>query len=451
MSYSNIKSKSASDKKSRHLLRPSFRCGKKRRRALCGVGVIATILGILVLVSYQAPRANAAKMTLENISTMQEMSWSICNNSAIGSTASLTDIRDGNIYNIRRHEDGNCWMTENLRIIDKTLTPADSDVVTDYVIPDSSLVSFDIDSKYQSQAYYDGNTTNGAYYNWYTATASTGGEPVATDGQVAPGSICPKGWKLPPNSGNGSYIELMQKAGINSDEAGSTKISSAPYNFPYAGYVHNSALTVVGFGGDYWSRTAGSSNNAYRLGFYSSGVDPAYSNVRYHGFSIRCVALGGIATDSNLSVEVYPALMIDAVSNLHQIIDSSMVNTGTISTTITANTNYQVLLSSNDSTMRNPKLDSADDRTIPTISATTPTILTPGTSAWGIATGSPDGSSGNSTYVGITTTPQSYYNTTSLGAYPSQTIHTYGIGVTISPLLPSGIYSTSITVTAVGV
>ena len=215
--------------------------------------------------------------------------------------------------------------------------------------------------------------------------------------------------------------------------------------------TNEGAVRVIGQYGDYWSRTAGSSNNAYRLGFYSSGVDPAYSNVRYHGFSIRCVALGGIATDSNLSVEVYPALMIDAVSNLHQIIDSSMVNTGTISTTITANTNYQVLLSSNDSTMRNPKLDSADDRTIPTISATTPTILTPGTSAWGIATGSPDGSSGNSTYVGITTTPQSYYNTTSLGAYPSQTIHTYGIGVTISPLLPSGIYSTSITVTAVGV
>ena len=104
------------------------------------------------------------------------------------------------------------------------------------------------------------------------------------------------------------------------------------------------------------------------------------------------------------------------------------------------------MLHSNDPDLRNPELTVENAPTIPAASN-----LTPGTSAWGIATGSPDGSSGNSTYVGITTTPQSYYNTTSLGAYPSQTIHTYGIGVTISPLLPSGIYSTSITVTAVGV
>ena len=447
MSYSNIKSKSASDKKSRHLLRPGFRCGKKRRIALYGVGVIATILGILALVSYQAPRANAAKMTLENISTMQEMSWSICNNSAIGSTASLTDIRDGNIYNIRKHEDGNCWMTENLRIIDKTLTPADSDVVTDYVIPDSSLASFDIDSKYQSQAYYDGNTTNGAYYNWYTATASTGGESVATDGQVAPSSICPKGWKLPLSNGNGSFANLTEKARITNDVAGVTKIRSTPYSFSPAGATLNSALQFVDASGYYWSRTASSSINVYSLSFTTFGVSPVVAGDRSVGEPVRCVANGiNPSASSTLSVIVDDTITIDAVSNMEQVVDSKIVNKGNISATISSSTHYQVLLHSNDPDLRNPELTVENAPTIPAASN-----LTPGTSAWGIVTGSPDGSSGNSTYVGITTTPQSYYNTTSLGAYPSQTIHTYGIGVTISPLLPSGIYSTSITVTAVGV
>lgn len=413
--------------------------------------LVLVVYSINILISFPTYAASSTSKTLSDISTMQEMTQTICAKSKVGDTNTLTDTRDNNTYTIRKHEDNNCWMTQNLRLAgEKTLTPADSDVVSDYTLPASDINGFSASNYYASQMYYAGDETNGAYYSWTAATAGTGDADLNSGD--APSSICPKGWKLPPNSGNGSYANFVEKAGITNDVAGSTKIRSAPYSFPYAGGVWGSKLGYSDSYGFYWSRTvySGNSQQAYPLYFNSSIVSPGNHN-RYDGLSIRCVALGGIATDSNLSVEVYPALMIDAVSNMHQIVDSGVVNTGTISTTITANTNYQVLLSSNDSTMRNPKLDSADDRTIPTISATTPTILTPGTSAWGIATGSPDGSSGNGTYVGITTTPQSYYNTTSLGVYPSQTIHTYGIGVTISPLLPSGIYSTSITVTAVGV
>ena len=414
------------------------------------VSIITSVL--YTLITFEAPTAHAASKTLSDISTMQEMTQTICAKSKVGDTNTLTDTRDNNTYTIRKHEDNNCWMTENLRLVgEKTLTPADSDVVSDYILPASDINGFSASNYYASQVYYAGDETNGAYYSWTAATAGTG-DASLTEGN-APSSVCPKGWKLPPNYGNGSYVDFTSAAGITDDANGSTKINSAPYSFPYTGFVGNSALHDVGSSSGYWSRAANSAQGVYHLWFTKSYINSAKTGNSFYGISLRCVALGGIATDSNLSVEVYPALMIDAVSNMHQIVDSSVVNTGTISTTITANTNYQVLLSSNDSTMRNPKLDSIDDRTIPTVDNTTPTILTPGTSAWGIATGSPDGSNGNSnsTYVGITTTPQSYYNTTSLGAYPSQTIHTYGIGVTISPLLPSGIYSTSITVTAVGV
>ena len=68
------------------------------------------------------------------------------------------------------------------------------------------------------------------------------------------------------------------------------KIRSAPYNFPYAGYVNDGSLYVVGSYGAYWSRTALSSTLAYYLRFYSSNVYPASNYNRYGGFSIRCVA-----------------------------------------------------------------------------------------------------------------------------------------------------------------
>jgi len=73
-------------------------------------------------------------------------------------------------------------------------------------------------------------------------------------------------------------------AGITNNAAGSTKIRSAPYNFPYAGGVYNSSLSDVGSYSVYWSRTAHSVTSAYDLDFNSSGVYLA------NGRSIRCVA-----------------------------------------------------------------------------------------------------------------------------------------------------------------
>ena len=224
------------------------------------------------------------------ISTMQEMTAEICRNSDIGAAKNLRDTRDGSEYSIRKHEDGNCWMTQNLRIVNKTITPADSDVTTNYTIPASSLSGFSSSNYYANQVYYANNTTNGAYYSWTAATAGTGTSSV-TSGD-APSSVCPKGWKLPPNSGKGSYTNFTSAAGIANSSAGSNKIRSAPYNFPYAGRALNSSLNVVGSNGYYWSRTTDSANNAYNLIFGGSYVNPANSYDRYRGLSIRCVAVG---------------------------------------------------------------------------------------------------------------------------------------------------------------
>ncbi len=68
-------------------------------------------------------------------------------------TKQLYDIRDGNMYWVAKLADGNCWMTQNLalnlgeRPVDapasysryvKTLTPGDSDVVSEWTVPAST-------------------------------------------------------------------------------------------------------------------------------------------------------------------------------------------------------------------------------------------------------------------------------------------------------------------------
>ena len=254
---------------------------------LCsGVLVLSGLPVFGALTTYAA----GGMQTLADITTMQQMTQQICSNSKVGDTKTLTDTRDNNTYTVRKHEDGNCWMTQNLRIVNKTITPADSDVTANYTIPASSLSGFSSSNYYANQVYYANNTTNGAYYSWTAATAGTGTSSV-TSGD-APSSVCPKGWKLPPNSGKGSYTNFTSAAGITNNAAGSNKIRSAPYNFPYAGRALNSSLNVVGSNGYYWSRTTDSANNAYNLIFGGSYVNPANSYDRYRGLSIRCVAVG---------------------------------------------------------------------------------------------------------------------------------------------------------------
>ena len=88
-----------------------------------------------------------------------------------------------------------------------------------------------------------------------------------------------------------SNLQLFTSAaGIANNADGSNKIRSAPYNFPYAGYVYNGSLNRVGSSGLYWSRTANSSTYAYNLNFNSSSVGPTLNDNRYDGFSVRCVA-----------------------------------------------------------------------------------------------------------------------------------------------------------------
>ena len=242
--------------------------------------------------------AEPSAVTLTKISNMQDMTSQICGNSNIGETATLKDTRDNNTYNVRKHEDGNCWMTQNLRLIGpKTLTPADSDVKSNYALAASingktststgNTSDFSNKKSMTDQSFYRTDTlaANGVYYSWYSATASTGSSNSSGN---APSSLCPRGWKLPPSSGNGSYANFLTAANIGNSSSGVSKLTSTPYKFRLAGYVIDGTLRYDTTESRYWTSYNSSIPPAFSL--YTDNYIAADTNYNYLGFFVRCVA-----------------------------------------------------------------------------------------------------------------------------------------------------------------
>ncbi len=299
--------------------------------------------------------------TLDDIFQMQQMTPEICASSVIGETTYLTDTRgggytNGNVehsYQVTKLSDGNCWMGQNMNLTNKTITPADSNVASDYTIPAHSTSGWSISSSTSNKVYYansngspsSGDYSNndtyrhGAYYTWYAATAGTS-TSATTQYAQAPSSICPKGWRLPSAGIDDnatadvktaqygySYNKLVAgnnylKVGTNSDWT--NKVQSNGYwlggkvadakdaaFFPAAGLVGNGSLGVVGSVGYYWSSTARDGAGTYYLNFISSDVNPSSTdNGRYSGLSVRCVAERGL-----VNIDAMQEMTSDICSN----------------------------------------------------------------------------------------------------------------------------------------
>ena len=219
------------------------------------------------------------KLSLDNIANMQDMTPEVCANTKEHQVATLKDVRDDNTYTVAKLRDGKCWMTQNLRIIDKTITPADSDVTSNYTIPASSLSGFNAYDT--SNAYVDSDS---GFYTWYTATAGTGTVALATYGQNTTVSICPKGWRLPTSVNSGDFQTLYNN--YNSSFA----LRSSPANFTLSGWVNISSHKDRGSYGWYWSSTVSSNYGAHYLRLNASNVTPAFNTNKYNGSSVRCIA-----------------------------------------------------------------------------------------------------------------------------------------------------------------
>ena len=201
---------------------------------------------------------------------MQDLTAAQCSGSSDGATATLKDRRDNNSYTIAKIN-GNCWMTQNLRIAGgTTLTSTYSNVSSSYTIPTTDLTSGN--SYTDGRIHNSGNSTYGYWYNFCAASAGTNcQDSIKYDTTY---DICPKGWRLPTRS---------EFSGIT----GTSYISA--FSPITGGYYMGGSLSNISTG-FWWSATAFASNNQHNLRYNGSSLYTSISGSgNDFGFYVRCI------------------------------------------------------------------------------------------------------------------------------------------------------------------
>lgn len=282
--------------------------------------------------------------TLHDISYMQEMNSCVCSNTTTPSVSSsifdwdgthhgdtsfvprkkLIDSRDNKTYLVSKLADGNCWMSQNLKldlVANEPIIASNNDGTTKTVTPDKTTQTTTFISWSQTEdewnsyspssdaAYFPGGSQegsaptgpgdeydwekNGNYYNWYAATAGTGTMSMVQG--EAQSSICPSGWRLPTNFGERSFFNLAEATyGLEQyEESSYSKSIAAPLNFIKSGMYHSTVGFFMVYNGMYWSSNSYSNELAYIFyispaSYYIHSWD---DNSKYFGFAIRCVAI----------------------------------------------------------------------------------------------------------------------------------------------------------------
>ena len=194
-------------------------------------------------------------------------------------------------YTVRKLADGNCWMTDNLKL---TLSTSHSYEVATFSggtttwTPNqdtSSTNPYNVAISQNTKANVNGGNW---YYPWYAATA---GQGTNTANPTINRSICPKGWRLPSSSEAvaPSFVLLNAAyATLTPTEIKTYPFSYAASAFYYSGNLYN---TIDGI---YWSSTAIETDNlsAYSLRFNANVVNPkSIYSLKSSGQTIRCAAI----------------------------------------------------------------------------------------------------------------------------------------------------------------
>lgn len=252
--------------------------------------------------------------------TMQTMTQSACSALAVytgsnpAALLSLTDSRGGTTrtYTVGKLADNNCWMLDNLKLGSTTgmitLTPADSNVASNFTLPQLYSGTSSTELSYDTPKIYGpvpgdtgaGTTNYGYLYNWSAATAgeSRTSHPAAAGN--APNSICPRNWRLPTGNSTGEFAWLNAKMNNPSATSPSTASGSGYYqnwNFtgPFRGALSGRwwvGFVVQGGNGSLWSSSArpGYSGDAFGAGFNPDMVTPGVGNgSRDGGLGVRCL------------------------------------------------------------------------------------------------------------------------------------------------------------------
>lgn len=240
--------------------------------------------------------------------------WTGCSTMNVGDITALRDMRDNEVYTVAKLADGNCWMTDNLRLNPATASISKSNTnspTDDFVLraPASHTTNTMCNSDNSScvdniifnanntdrnlVASYNANTnavswySYGLNYNWYTATAGNG--TYSSQGNSVQGDICPAGWHLPTGNKNGDFWNL-NRAINNSSTSSDAKFRKYPNNFLWSGDYNTNITTGRGTQGRYWSATPSSGSNAYRLGNSSTTLTIDKNYNKWAAFAVRCIA-----------------------------------------------------------------------------------------------------------------------------------------------------------------
>ena len=183
-----------------------------------------------------------------------------------GSTTTLKDNRDDELYTVSKLGDGNVWMTQNLRFTGTELTPANTNVTSNVTMSYGNITpgySYD-----QALIGKSDNSEYGVYYNYAAASAmSVTGSSNSTD---ATQDICPAGWRLPNNAEINAVVSYK-----------------AQFRPVFTGYYADGTYSDAN-GGYWWASTTASATERYRLYFTSSSYN-IIANVRSLGEPVRCI------------------------------------------------------------------------------------------------------------------------------------------------------------------
>ena len=278
-------------------------------------------------------RCVSEEKTVADLTYMQDMTSAISDWTPEGTTAQLTDRRDGKLYNVAKIN-GNMWMTQNLRlgydstngsgnatagVATITLTEDDSNITFTTaeasagkrVLTTYDLVTYGKNTTGSNQCWgtYNSTTQTGwgpGYQNscihsgsiatsgdlptvWYNYTLATAGTIIdentsssspATNTTTATESICPKGWTLPSQSQN---LTIGTTFANNPDPAYVGIFSPVLGGDFHAGIIYTETTR-----GSWWSSVAHLDALRHVLRF--TGIGLYNGNLyREYGVYIRCI------------------------------------------------------------------------------------------------------------------------------------------------------------------
>ena len=211
---------------------------------------------------------------------MQDLTAAQCQAQATDVPLTVYDRRDESDYTVR-YINGNCWMTQNLRIVG-TISATDSNFTGAAF---NSSAGGDLRGSNQTYTAAQSHLADGTDVSsapsgytvdmlgaWYNFCAASAGQVCSNSvTQDATRDICPAGWHLPSHSQNSGIISY-----------------ASSFSPVYGGYYVTGgsySTTTIGY---WWSSTAYNTYNQYFLKYLNSGLS-TLSNAKVYGQYIRCI------------------------------------------------------------------------------------------------------------------------------------------------------------------